>query len=302
MKIVIIGAGAMGSIYGCYLSKFNEVYMIDKNRNIVDHINENGITLIEDGNKYNYYPKAQINSENLGVADLVILFVKSLYSEIALNENKNIIGEKTILMTLQNGAGHEDILRNFTSLDKIVVGTTEDNGSVIDFGCVKHGGNRKTNIGMLIDDKYNILTLLKENFDKCGFNTFVHDNIQKLIWDKLLINISLSVVTGILQVKMGFIANNKYAWNMTYMLVKEAIAVAKTIGLDFNEEQVLGKIKQISLNNIDGCTSIYTDLKKNAKTEVDTISGAVLKLANKNNIEVPVHNFIINMVHAMENK
>lgn len=302
MKIAVIGAGAMGSIYGGHLSQKNEVYLIDKNENIVDTINKKGITLYENGKENKYFPKAVTNSKSLDTMDLIILFVKALYSETALKENCNLIGNNTYLMTLQNGAGHEDILTKFAPLNKVIIGTTEDNGNIIDKGIVKHGGKGITNIGMITNEKYNKLSEIKEVFDESGFTTRIHKNIQQLIWDKLLINISLSAVTGILQEKMGFIANNEYAWKMTKTLVKEALSVAKVMNLNFSEDEILKKIKNTSLNNIDGCTSIYTDLKRGVKTEVDTISGAVLKAAIKNNINVPVHEFLINMVHAMESK
>ena len=98
MKIAIIGAGAMGSIYGGHLSLNNDVYLIDTNETIINYINENGLTLDEDGKSNIYKPKAVTNSKEMPAMDLVILFVKSLYSRAALEGNKNIIGKDTYLM------------------------------------------------------------------------------------------------------------------------------------------------------------------------------------------------------------
>ncbi len=92
MKIAIIGAGAMGSIYGGHLSLNNDVYLIDTNETIINYINENGLTLDENGKSNIYRPKALTNSKEMPVMDLVILFVKSLYSRAALDGNKSIIG------------------------------------------------------------------------------------------------------------------------------------------------------------------------------------------------------------------
>jgi len=280
----------------------NEVYLVDKNQNIIDIINNNGLKLQENGSDVVYTPKALSSTEGIGKVDLVILFVKSLFSRAALQENKGIIGENTYILTLQNGSGHEDILSEVVPVERVIIGTTEDNGSIIDAGYVRHGGNGRTNIGMLAEDKMGMLNKLKECFDACGFITLVHDNIQELIWDKLFTNVSLSAVTGVLQVRMGYIAENSYAWNLTKQLVKEAVAVANAMGLEFDEEAVLSKVRKTSENSPNGYTSIYTDLNKGRLTEVDTISGSVVRAAKKYGVEVPSHEFIVNMVHAMEER
>jgi len=302
MRIAIIGAGAMGSIYGGYLSKHNEVYLVDNKQDVVDKINKDGLKLQKNGLDVVYRPKAVTSTEGIRKVDLVILFVKSLYSRAALQENKGIIGSNTYVMTLQNGSGHEDILSEVVPVERIIIGTTEDNGAIIEVGYVRHGGTGRTNIGMLVEDKDDMLNTLKKCFDACDFDTLVHDNIQKLIWEKLFTNVSLSAVTGVLQVKMGFIAENSSAWNLTKQLVKEAIAVSNAMGLGFDEETVLSKVKKTSESSPSGYTSIYTDLNNGRMTEVDTISGSVVRAAKKYGVEVPSHEFIVNMVHAMEER
>ena len=302
MKIAIIGAGAMGSIYGGYLSKHNEVYLVDNKQEVVDKINKDGLKLQENGSDVVYRPKAVTSAEGIGKVDLIILFVKSLYSRSALQENKVIIDSNTYVMTLQNGSGHEDILSEVVPVERIIIGTTEDNGAILELGYVRHGGTGRTNIGMLVEDKEDMLSTLKKCFDACDFDTFVHNDIQRLVWDKLFTNVSLSAVTGVLQVKMGYIAENSSAWNLTKQLVKEAVAVSNAMELGFDEETVLSKVKKTSESSPNGCTSIYTDLNNGRLTEVDTISGSVVRAAKKYGVEVPSHEFIVNMVHAMEQR
>lgn len=302
MKILVIGAGAMGSIYGGHLSLHNEVYMVDKNLEVIEKINTDGLTLVEDGEEVIYRPMALESTEDIGEVDLVILFVKSLYSKIALRENQHVFGKDTYILTLQNGAGHEDILRKFVSKNRIILGTTQDNGAVIESGKVRRGGVGKTNLGMLVDDSDKMLAKCKTVFDACGFDCKIYDNIQQLIWNKLFTNISLSVVTGILQVPIGYIASDKYAWNMTKSLIYEALQVAKAMSLEFDENEIIEGVHEVSISSPEGLTSIYMDLKEGRKTEVDTISGSVVRAAEKVGVFVPVHEFVVNFVHAMENK
>lgn len=292
----------MGSIYGGHLSINNDVYMIDKKEELVEKINADGLKLYENDKDVIYHPKALLSSEGIGEVDLVIIFVKALYSRAALMENKAIIGDNTYVLTLQNGAGHEDIIEEFVPKERIIIGTTEDNGAILDNGYVRRGGKGKTNIGMLVEDKKGMLDKVKECFDGCGFDTHIYSNIQQLIWDKLFTNVSLSALTGVLQVPIGFIAEDKYAWNMTVTLIKEAMQVAKAMGLEFDEDEMIERVRNTSINSPEGRTSIYADLKAGRLTEVNTISGAVVKAGDRLGIPVPSHKMIVNMVHAMENK
>ena len=299
MRIAVIGAGAMGSIYGGHLSLHNDVYLIDTNQTVVDHINQNGLILQEDGKDVTYHPTAVTSTHGIEPVDLVILFVKSLFSKAALSNNQGIIGPNTYLMTLQNGSGHEDILAEFAPENRIIIGTTEDNGAVLGLGHVRRGGSGKTNIGMLTEDKENFLAKLKECLDSCGFQGNIHENIRQLIWNKLFTNVSLSAVTGVLQVPMGFIAGNEHAWAITKQLIHEAVAVAHGLGLEADEEDITEKVRQTSLGSPEGITSICADLRDGRKTEVNTISGSVVRASKKCGVPAPTHEMIVDLVHAM---
>ncbi|MCI9534237.1 MAG: ketopantoate reductase family protein [Lachnospiraceae bacterium] len=302
MRIAVIGAGAMGSIYGGHLSLHNDVYLIDTNQTVVDHINQNGLILQEDGKDVTYHPTAVTSTQGIEPVDLVILFVKSLFSKAALSNNQGIIGPNTYLMTLQNGSGHEDILAEFAPESRIIIGTTEDNGAVLGLGHVRRGGSGKTNIGMLTEDKENFLAKLKECLDSCGFQGNIHENIRQLIWNKLFTNVSLSAVTGVLQVPMGFIAGNEHAWAITKQLIHEAVAVAHGLGLEADEEDITEKVRQTSLGSPEGITSICADLRDGRKTEVNTISGSVVRASKKCGVPAPTHEMIVELVHAMEER
>ncbi len=300
MKIAIIGAGAMGSIYGAHLSKNNEVYLIRTTESIVSEINKNGLEIEKDGKSEKFYPKAFTSSKEIPVVDLVIIFVKAIHSKVALENNKNIIGENTILMTLQNGKGHEELLKNYASEKNIIIGTTEDGGKVTDAGVVIHNGNGNTNIGSLVET--NVMEKVKSAFENTCFNVVVYENIQQLIWNKLFNNTSLSVLTGVLQVPMGFIASNENTFDIAKQLIKEAVEVAKAEGVEADYEAVVEKVKTNSLDNPEGITSICADIRNGRLTEVDTISGAVVKAGKKHGVDVSTHELMVNLIHSLESR
>lgn len=302
MRIAVIGAGAMGSIYGGHLSLHNDVYLVDTNQTIVNHINEHGLIIQENGSDVTYHPAAVTSTKDLEPMNLIILFVKSLFSRAALSGNKHLIGPETYLMTLQNGSGHEDILGEFVPENRIIIGTTEDNGAILAPGHIRRGGTGRTNVGMLTEDTDHFLPKVKDVLDSCGFQGQIHANIQQLIWNKLFTNVSLSAVTGVLQVPMGYIAGNEHAWNLTRQLIHEAVAVAHGLGLEADEEEITEKVRLTSVNSPEGITSICADLRAGRKTEVNTISGSVVRASKKCGVPAPTHEMIVELVHAMEER
>jgi 2-dehydropantoate 2-reductase len=301
MRIAVLGAGAMGSLFGGYLSRHNEVWLVDINRARVNKINHDGVVILEPDGERVFYPKAVTDTADLGAMDLVIVFVKAMYSREALAGNSHLIGENTYVMTLQNGSGHEEILLEFAQRRQVIVGVTQHNGSIMETGQIHHGGGGKTSIGLLNGNSQKVQSIA-DSFSKCGFETSVSDDIKRLIWSKLFLNVSASVLTAVLQVKLGYLLDNKHGWFLVERLVREAVAVAITDGMEFVPEEVLADIKMLLGNAREGYTSIYTDIHNGTRTEVDTISGSVIREAKRHGVFVPSHEFVVELVHALEDK
>lgn len=144
MNIMILGAGAMGALVGGYLSRRNQVWLVDVDAERVRQIEQKGVRVREqDGSVGLFHPHAVIDSAGLPEMDLVIVFVKAMYTLSALQDNQVRIGPRTYLMTLQNGAGHEARLLRFADEDHVIIGSTQHNSSVIENGFVNHGGGGK---------------------------------------------------------------------------------------------------------------------------------------------------------------
>lgn len=302
MNITILGAGAMGSLFGGYLSKQNHVWLVDVNDKRVSTICAHGIRVREaDGDRV-FHPTAVTSAQSLAPMDLIIVFVKAMYTVQALEENRHLIGGNTYLMTLQNGTGHEAKLMQFADADHIIIGSTQHNSSIIEDGYVNHGGGGETYIGILSGDGAQ-LEQIAANFTACGFDCSCSDNVKKQIWSKLFLNTSASSLTGILQVPLGFILENPHARFLMEQLVREAVMVANEEGFaSFEEADVLEGIKTVLQNAKNGYTSIYADIKSGVRSEVDTISGSVVEIASRLGIEVPYHKMVVEMVHAIEDK
>lgn len=302
MKIVVLGAGAMGGLYGALLSQKNDVTLIDTNTKIVDIINNKGLEMVEKSGVFTlYHPSADTFYKESTPADLVIVFVKSLYSRIALEANKAAIGKDTYILTLQNGSGHETILQEFTDLSHIIIGTTQHNASISDLGVWNHGGSGTTYLGTLNGD-LNRIQFIADAFNECGLETKLSDQVLKMIWNKMFTNVSASVLTGILQVPLGFISKDTFAWNLCCKLIQEAVQVADKLGLSFDVESKIEEVQTVCNNSPNGITSIYADLQAHRLTEVDTISGSVVAAGQKCGVPTPTHEIMVQLVHAMEER
>ena len=303
MKIAVLGAGAMGMLFGGYLSRRNDVFLVEVNEDRVRQINESGVLIREkDGSDGRFFPKAVSKTDGLGQMDLVIVFVKAMFTQDALSSNRGLIGKNTYLMTLQNGAGHEARLLPFTDEKHIIIGSTQHNSSIIENGHVNHGGAGLTSIG-LPGGGSEVLQAIAENLTACGFECVTSNEVKKQIWTKLFTNTAASSLTAVLQVPLGFIYSDPSAHELMVKLCKEAVAVANAEGFArFEEADVIAGVEAVCKNAPNGYTSIYADIRDGRRSEVDTISGSVVEAARRLGVSVPCHEMIVSLIHALERR
>ena len=303
MKIAVLGAGAMGMLFGGYLSRQNDVFLVEVNEDRVRQINESGVLIREkDGSDGRFFPKAVSKTDGLGQMDLVIVFVKAMFTQDALSSNRGLIGKDTYLMTLQNGAGHEARLLPFTDEQHIIIGSTQHNSSIIENGHVNHGGAGLTSIG-LPGGGSEVLQAIADNLTACGFECVTSNEVKKQIWTKLFTNTAASSLTAVLQVPLGFIYSDPAAHELMVKLCKEAVAVANAEGFArFEEADVIAGVEAVCKNAPNGYTSIYADIRDGRRSEVDTISGSVVEAARRLGVSVPCHEMIVSLIHALERR
>ena len=302
MKIAVLGSGAMGGLFSAYLSRHHEVTVIDVNAALVDKVNAEGLEVREpDGSSQLYHPHATLSTEGMKPVDLVVVFVKAMFSEGALQNNRSIIGPDTYLMTLQNGSGHEDTLGKFVDEEHIIIGTTQHNASVAGVGVTNHGGSGITHMGCVTGSAAR-LQKFADAFTECGLEADTSDGVQRMIWNKMFTNVSASVLTGILQVPLGYISRNEAAWAMCCQLIREAVDAAAGLGMEFDYDEKVSEVKAVCDRSPNGLTSVYADLRDGRRTEVDTISGSIVRAGKKGGVATPSHEFAVQMVHAMEGR
>lgn len=300
MKIGILGSGSMGSLIASYLIKKNEVIMIDAFKDIVDKINESGLEIIHpDNSKVSFKTKAFLSGECNEKVDLLIAFVKSTTLDNAFKENQKMIDENTIVLSLQNGMGNDAVISKYVNKKQILLGTTKHNAHVLNMGVVKHSGAGITHIGS-IDSNYELALKVSDELNRCGFETTAEENVNHLLWEKLFVNITINSLTSILGVTMDFLGYDSPIDNAVSNVLKEAIAVAKADGEEFDYDEIKKSLYELTEKYIGGKASMLQDTEKKRLTEIDVINGAVVTIGRKYNIPTPVNETIVSLVHSKE--
>lgn len=301
MKISIVGAGAMGCLYACMLASRHEVMLYDVVPKTVAHIERDGIRLMDcDGSEKTVRIPIRRSGEGTQMADLVILFVKDTASEAALQVNKNLIGEKTVLLSLQNGMGNDVILERFAPKERILLGTTKHNCVTVLPGVIRHSGAGITYIGSLVKSKTTVEAVVKA-FQMCGIETQVSDSVSHLLWEKLFVNMTINPLTALLNAKIGVVATNEYVRALSMELIREAVAVAHADGeRSFDATTVFEGLMKTAETLSEGKASMCQDLESGRCTEIDFINGAVVRLGEKYGVPTPTHKAIVALIHGKE--
>lgn len=303
MKIAIIGAGAMGCLYGAKLStvESNEVFLIDIRQDYIDAINTEGIFVEENGVVFNYKRVVGSTDPNkIGPVDLAVIFVKSTETAEAASGTRAIFGKDTIALTLQNGLGNLDILCERMDKRNIIAGTTAHGAYMIGPGRVCHAGYGKTVIGDPYESKDRRLNGICGLFNAAGIETAVSDNVLGLIWDKLLVNVGINALTALTELLNGQLLCYPEIESILEEAVNEAWLVAKAKGINLGFTDPVAHTKEICRSTALNRSSMLQDILLKRKTEIDMINGAIVREGGALGISTPVNMVLANLVKFKE--
>lgn len=301
MKIAIIGAGAMGSLYGGYLDRAGEeVYLVDIWREHVDAVNSGGLVIEEKEADICVYPRAAADAGEVGPVDLAIVFVKSFLTGTALEKNEALLGPDTVVMSLQNGYGNIEQIAKHVRRSNIIAGTTSHGASMLSPGRVKHAGSGDTHIGWVDSDDEERINGIAEMLRRAGFVTAVEKNVMELIWSKLVVNVGINALTAVLRVKNRELLRFEETKDLLRLAVLEAVEVAAASGVRFDGEEMVNRVMNVAFATGENSSSMLQDILNKRKTEIDTINGAIVEEGRKHGLETPVNMVMASLVRAME--
>ena len=303
MKICVLGAGALGSTIGGTLAHAgNEVTLISRAEDHVNAINKNGLTLIEQGKQTTVTAKAALSTQGLTPVDLVILLVKSFDTRAAVVEAKELFGPNTLVMSLQNGLGHEEVLSELVVKDNVIAGKTYVGGVQVDAGIIESGVKDKlTVIGELSGNLSARTQQVADTFNAAGLLTQVTDNIMGTIWDKLLINVATGAISSLTHLTYGELYKIPEVEACALHAVEEAMSVAQANGvkLSISSAKEAWEMARAGLGP-NFKTSMLQSLERKTPTEIDYINGAVVQWGQRSNIPTPYNETLVAAIKGLQ--
>lgn len=229
MKICIVGAGSLGCAIGGVLAEAgSDVTLINRSKAHVDAMNRAGLRLRKGESERTVKVKAATGCHGAGRADLVIVLVKSFHTREAMQAAESLLGDGTVVLSLQNGLGHEDILAEIAGRSRILAGKTYAGGMLLGPGHVVDGTRGKhTIIGELDGTVSERVRRIADEFNRAGLQTTISSNIMGTIWDKLLVNVATGALSGITGLPYGGLYNVPEVRDCALAAVAEAMAVAE---------------------------------------------------------------------------
>lgn len=303
MKIVVLGAGALGCAIGGTLAQAgNSVVLVNRNAAHVQAINAHGLRMRTPAGEQTVRATAATSADGLGPVDLVIVLVKSFHTEAAMSAATTLVGPKTTVLSLQNGLGHEDVLAQIVGREHVLAGKTYVGGVLLAPGQIISGTEGKeTLIGELDGRLSERAQRIAATFNAAGLSTSVSDNILGTMWDKLLINVSTGAVSGITRLPYGPLYGIPEIEATAVAAVREAMDVAAASGvkLSYTDPRDAWLKARAGLPD-DFKTSMLQSLEKGSVTEIDFINGAVVRWGQRFGVPTPVNATLLACIKGVE--
>jgi 2-dehydropantoate 2-reductase len=303
VKICVLGAGALGCAIGGVLTEGgNEVWLINRNAAQVEAMNCRGLLLRDGGVDRSVRVHAATTAKDAGVVDLVVVLVKSFDTRQAMDAAKSLVGPQTMVLSLQNGLGHEDILADVVGRERVLAGKTYAGGTQLGVGHVLVGTRGKdTHIGELDGRITERVQRIAQVFSAAGLETIVSDNILGAMWDKLLINVATGALTGITRLSYGDLYQQPELEACAVAAVAEAMAVAEASGIVLGiTEPRDAWVKAGAGLPYEFKTSMLQSLEKGSVTEIDFVNGAVVRWGEKCGVPTPVNQTLVACIKGIE--
>ncbi len=306
MKFVIVGAGAIGRLFGALLSRGgNEVAFVETKQEVVDAINDAGIGYLDIGatgsDAMTYFPaKASVDGKEIKDCDAVIIAVKSYDTLAAIKSIAHLITGNTPALSIQTGLGNIEIMEKVVPRKDIVGGFTYMAGAALGPGQVRHGGFGKTKIGALDGKRSPRVDMLNKVFNECGIACEVLPQIIGSLWCKVIVYSAINPVTAILRIKNGQLLEKMESVNLMKRLVDEGREVAEASAVQLGCYDLYDLLFDTCRHTYDNISSMLQDILNKHMTEIDALNGALCQYGEEKGIQLPTHHTIIQIVKLLE--
>jgi len=300
-SIAIVGAGAMGSVFGARLAAGGaDVTMVDVDPALVGRVNAGGLSLEgPDGAERAAVRATDAPAEHPPV-DAAFLFVKCHQTGAAAELARPLVGPETAVVSLQNGWGNGDVLARAFDADRLLVGVTYISSTVRDGGLVAYSGRGPTKLGGWTAAGAARAEAVAGWLRAGGLDVDLPADVRTEIWKKLVLNCATLPTAALTGLGAGALGRHEEMGELWRRAAAEAVAAGRAEGYDLDPQEREEAIAAVLARAGDGKASMLQDVEAGRRTEIDVISGAVLRAAQAHGIEVPVTRALHALVKGLE--
>ncbi|MGI9436598.1 MAG: ketopantoate reductase family protein [Geminicoccaceae bacterium] len=300
MKIVVIGAGAMGASYGVHLARAGQdVMLVDSWKEHVDAINEDG--LHADGALGDYrqqIPALTEPPEGLN-ADLAIIFVDANNTRAAAETAKYALAPNGIAITCQNGIGNVEIIEDVLGGARVLGGSSMCSAACQGPGHVTLTHLDETSIGEIDGVERTRTKELAKAFDQAGLPTSIVPDVMAKIWQKFIVNCAFNALCATTGLRTGEMMHVPELDVLQDRILDEIRAVTTAKSIVLPDPEIMTRLK------IDGRKrmnkpSMLQHVTMGRKTEIDAINGALIREAKKLGIQTPYNEALVALLKGRE--
>lgn len=299
MNVAVVGAGALGSLFGGKLTAAgHDVRLLHHRPSYVDRLNEEGLTIEGvDGETTRVPVEATTRASDGGPAELVVVFVKSHQTRSALDDHAACIGPETDLLSLQNGLRHYDRLVDVVGADRAFAGVTYQ-GAVLE----RPGYVRVTSTGPSTFGGENDAGArrIADVLVGAGFPVELVDDPQAHIWAKQLMSLPIKPLAALTHLSNGELIATPETRALMERIVEESVRVAERRGIDVPMDDPMAEVVATCEGSHSHYSSMLQDVRAERKTEIDDVNGAIVDIADEEGVDVPVNELVTNLVRALE--
>ena len=286
LNIVVMGAGALGSLFGGLLSRDNQVTLIGREPHMKkiarDGLKITGLT------QETVFPETSTSPADIPNPDLLIITVKA-YDTKRVMKTLPQLGSNTLVMSLQNGLGNINAIAEYVPKDRIIAGLTSHGSTFIEPGVIRHGGVGDTIIGRVEGANDDRISEIASIFTEAGIKTRVSDNMAGEIWAKVIINSAINPLTAILGKENGALLEDPTLIEKMKEVVSEGIRVARTHKVLLPDYDIFEKTLEVARMTAGNRSSMLQDIENGRMTEIESINGMIEKMARLAYIEAPAN-------------
>lgn len=305
MKVAIIGAGAMGSLFGGSLaSVVDEVCLYSTNKAYVEAVNKNGLIMTQGDKRNVVKARATSNPAEIGESDVAIIYVKYTGTRQAIQDAiVSCVTQNTMVVTLQNGIGNVEIIKEYVPEDQIVYGLSTLTSDVkapghIEMTTLSKVGTSMWPLNGIVTPKLEQLVAL---MNQVNLNADIAADVNERIWRKLMVNACENTLCAILRVNVtDLMLNTPESYEIAKQVIFEVSDVARAKGMNISREEALKHVMNVTYAVPGHVPSMVFDILNKKKTEIGCINEAIVKEGKRLNVPTPMVETIARLIRALE--